>query len=66
VLYAGTRGYLDPIGLDAVGRFEAELLARLRGQHADLLDDIRTQKTLNDELEARLKGVLDAFAATFA
>ncbi len=66
VLYAGTRGYLDPIGLDAVGRFEAELLATLRGKHADLLDDIRTQKTLNDELEARLKGVLDAFAATFA
>ena len=66
VLYAGTRGYLDAIGLNDVGRFEAELLARLRGQHADLLDDIRTQKTLNDELEARLKGVLDAFAATFA
>jgi F-type H+-transporting ATPase subunit alpha len=66
VLYAGTRGYLDPIGLDAVGRFEAELLARLRGKHADLLDDIRTQKTLNDELEGRLKGALDAFAATFA
>jgi F-type H+-transporting ATPase subunit alpha len=66
VLYAGTRGYLDPIDLSAVGRFEAELLARLRGQHADLLDDIRTQKTLNDELEARLRGVLDAFAATFA
>jgi F-type H+-transporting ATPase subunit alpha len=66
VLYAGTRGYLDPIGLDAVGRFEAELLAQLRGKHADLLEDIRTQKTLNDELEARLKAVLDAFAANFA
>jgi F-type H+-transporting ATPase subunit alpha len=66
VLYAGTRGYLDPIGLDAVGRFEAELLARLRGKHADLLGDIRTQKTLNDELEGRLKDVLDGFAATFA
>src|SRR5471030_1877514 len=66
VLYAGTRGYLDPIALDAVGRFEADLLAHLRGKHADLLEDIRTQKTLNDELEARLKAVLDGFAATFA
>jgi F-type H+-transporting ATPase subunit alpha len=66
VLYAGTRGYLDPIALGDVGRFEAELLARLRGQNADLLDAIRTQKTLNDELEGRLKAVLDAFAATFA
>jgi F-type H+-transporting ATPase subunit alpha len=66
VLYAGTRGYLDPIALSAVGRFEAELLARLRGQHADLLEAIRTQKTLNDELEAKLRTVLDAFASSFA
>jgi len=66
VLYAGTRGYLDPIGVADVGRFEAELLARLRGQHADLLDAIRTQKTLSAELEGQLRAVLDAFAATFA
>ena len=66
VLYAGTRGYLDPIALADVGRFEAELLARLRGQNADLLEAIRTQKTLNDELEGKLKAVLDAFAANFA
>jgi F-type H+-transporting ATPase subunit alpha len=66
VLYAGTRGYLDPIALADVGRFEAELLSRLRNQHADLLEAIRTQKTLNEELEGRLKAVLDAFAAAFA
>jgi F-type H+-transporting ATPase subunit alpha len=65
VLFAGTRGYLDPISVADVGRFEAELLARLRGQHADLLEAIRTQKTLAD-LEPQLKDVLDAFAATFA
>jgi F-type H+-transporting ATPase subunit alpha len=66
VLYAGTRGYLDPIALADVGRFEAELLARLRNQHADLLEAIRTQKRLNEELEGRLKAVLDAFASAFA
>jgi F-type H+-transporting ATPase subunit alpha len=66
VLYAGTRGYLDPIAIADIGRFEADLLARLRGQNADLLDAIRTQKTLNDELEGQLRAVLDAFAATFA
>src|SRR5208282_5753458 len=43
VLYAGTRGYLDPIALNAVGRFEAELLSRLRTHHRDLLDAIRSQ-----------------------
>jgi len=66
VIYAGTRGYLDPIAVADVGRFEAELLSRIHGQHADLLEAIRTQKTLTDELEGKLKAVLDAFAAAFA
>jgi F-type H+-transporting ATPase subunit alpha len=66
VLYAGTRGYLDKVAVADVGRFESELLGRLRGPHADILEAIRTQKTLNDELEGQLKGVLDAFVASFA
>ena len=32
VLYAGTRGYLDPIPVADVGRFEDELLGRLHGR----------------------------------
>ncbi|MDQ2860677.1 MAG: F0F1 ATP synthase subunit alpha [Pseudomonadota bacterium] len=65
-LYAGTRGYLDAVPVAQVERFEAELLARLHGQNADLLEAIRTQKALTPELEGQLKAVLDAFAATFA
>ncbi|HUO11421.1 MAG TPA: F0F1 ATP synthase subunit alpha [Caulobacteraceae bacterium] len=66
VIYAGTRGYLDNVAVADIGRFEAELLSRLHSQHKDLLDAIRTQKTLSEELEAQLRSVLDAFAATFA
>ena len=66
VIYAGTRGYLDAVAVADVGRYESELLARLHGQHADLLEAIRTQKALSADLEAQLKAVLDAFAATFA
>jgi len=65
VIYAGTRGYLDPIAVADVGRYQKELLVRLHGDHADLLEAIRTQKTLSPELEADLRTVLDAFAATF-
>jgi F-type H+/Na+-transporting ATPase subunit alpha len=65
-LYAGTRGYLDGIATAQVERFETELLARLHSQHADLLNAIRTEKTLSGELEGQLKAALDAFAATFA
>jgi len=65
VLYAATRGYLDPIAVADVGRYESELLARLHGQDAAVLNAIRDQKALTSELEEQLKGVLDAFAQTF-
>jgi F-type H+-transporting ATPase subunit alpha len=65
VIYAGTRGYLDPVAVADVGRYQSELLNRLHGDHPDLLEKIRTQKTLSEELEAELRGVLDAFGKMF-
>ncbi len=66
VIYAGTRGYLDGIPANQVGRFEAEFRGRLRSQHASLLDGIRTSKALSSELEAELKSALESFTSSFA
>src|ERR1700722_5927279 len=66
VIYAGTRGYLDGVPVADVGRFESEFLGRLHSQHADLLEAIRTQKSLTEELEGQLKAALEAFTASFA
>ncbi|HEV2365504.1 MAG TPA: F0F1 ATP synthase subunit alpha [Caulobacteraceae bacterium] len=66
VLWAGTRGYLDPIAVADVGRFERELLARLHAQHADLLSRIRDGKAITPEIEAEMTAALDAFAKSFA
>jgi F-type H+/Na+-transporting ATPase subunit alpha len=66
VIYAGTRGYLDKIPTADVGRFEDELLSRLRSQHKPWLDAVRTGKNLTDELEAELKTILETFSAAFA
>ena len=65
VIYAGTRGYLDGIATNQVGRFETELLAHLHGKHQGLLDKIRVEKDLKN-VEDDLKSVLAAFAKTFA
>ncbi|MDZ4372948.1 MAG: F0F1 ATP synthase subunit alpha, partial [Phenylobacterium sp.] len=65
VIYAGTRGYLDKIPTNQVGRFERELLANLHAKHQGLLDEIRTKKDLGP-VEDRLKTALAAFADTFA
>ena len=65
VIYAGTRGYLDKVPTNQVGRFERELLSHLHGKHQGLLDKIRIEKDLKN-VEDDLKSVLAAFAETFA
>jgi F-type H+-transporting ATPase subunit alpha len=66
VIFAGTRGYLDPLPVTAVQKFEAQLLRHLRESHADILSDIATKKEITADTEKRLVGVLDAFAKNFA
>jgi F-type H+-transporting ATPase subunit alpha len=66
VIYAGTRGYLDRVPTAQIGRFEQDLLSRLRTQHQGLLSGIRDKKALSPELESELKSVLESFTTAFA
>jgi F-type H+-transporting ATPase subunit alpha len=66
VIYAGTRGYLDSVETRDVTRYEADLLAYLRNDQADLLAKIRDEKALTDDIESGIKAALDAFSKTFA
>ena len=65
-IYTGVKGYLDPLPINAVSRFESEFLRLMRSKHQDTLDAIRTGKQLTEEIEAKLKSVLDDFAKSFA
>ena len=66
VIFAGTRGYLDPIPVAAVGAFEQQLLRLLREEQAPLLRSIAVNKELTADTEKELVGVLDRFAKAFA
>jgi F-type H+-transporting ATPase subunit alpha len=66
VIFAGTRGYLDPLPVSAIGRFEQELLRTLRDKHGTLLETIRTHKELKPDSEKHLVEVIDKFAKAFA
>ncbi|MEL6474354.1 MAG: F0F1 ATP synthase subunit alpha [Pseudomonadota bacterium] len=66
VIYAGTRGYIDDVALEDVTRYEAELLAHLRGAKKDLLTKIREEAALTDDVEKGIKDTLDAFTKNFA
>ncbi|MGB3537952.1 MAG: F0F1 ATP synthase subunit alpha [Mesorhizobium sp.] len=66
VIFAGVNGYLDKLAINDVGRFEQGLLSHMRAAGKEILDQIRKEKALSDDLRAKLKAELDAFAKTFA
>ena len=66
VIYAGVNGYLDPIKVPDVPRFEEELLRFMRAEHPDILAAIRDQKEISKETGDKLKAAVDKFAKAFA
>ncbi len=66
VIFAGTRGYLDGLPVNAIQRFEREFLLFMHDSHQPLLDEIRTKKTLSEDAEKTLRAALDKFSKTFA
>src|SRR3982751_526849 len=66
VIYAGVNGYLDPIAVNRVRAFEDGLLTLVRAKNSDILEDVRKTSDLSSATEAKLKGVVEAYANTFA
>jgi len=64
-LYAGTRGYMDEVPLDAVRKFETELMEFMRNSKADVLKDIVEKQALDADLEGRLKAGIEEFKKGF-
>ncbi|MBO4312291.1 MAG: F0F1 ATP synthase subunit alpha [Desulfovibrionaceae bacterium] len=60
-MYAATRGFMDDVPETEIRMFERELLDFLHASKADILDDIRTRKTLDDDLKGRLNDAITAF-----
>ncbi|MEO0412308.1 MAG: F0F1 ATP synthase subunit alpha [Pseudomonadota bacterium] len=65
-IFSGVRGYLDKIAATDVTRFEQEFMTEMRSKHQDVLDAIRNEQKLTDDIEAKLKSILDGFVKTFA
>jgi len=66
VIYAGVNGYLDPIPVNRARAFEQGLLALLRNQKPEILDEIRVTGDLGEATAAKLKSAVEAYARTFA
>lgn len=61
VIWAASNGHVDDIPVEQVQRFEKELLRWVENANPQVLQNIREQKKLTDELEADLTQVLTDF-----
>ncbi|WP_272699039.1 F0F1 ATP synthase subunit alpha [Desulfovibrio sp. Fe33] len=66
VLYAGTRGFVDDVPLEAVVRFEAEFLDFMRNAKPAVLASIAEKEKIDDAVEADLKAAIEEFKKGFS
>jgi F-type H+-transporting ATPase subunit alpha len=66
VLYAGTGGYLDDVAVERIREFETGFLAYLKSDHPRVLETIRRDRKLADEVEAELRTAIEEFKQSFS
>jgi F-type H+-transporting ATPase subunit alpha len=64
-IFAGTKGYLDDLPVAQVLTFERDLLRHFRDEYPELVAELDREKKLGDELEKKLRGVIEGFKAHF-
>ena len=65
IIFAGVRGYLDTIKISDIRAFEQAMLDGLRAKAPDILNTIRTDKTLSKDTEQKLAAFLDGVVKMF-
>jgi F-type H+-transporting ATPase subunit alpha len=66
LIYAGVNGHLDSVPVAKILQWEADFLAHLRSDQADLLATIDKEGSLSKDLEARLKEAVVSFTKSFS
>jgi len=65
LIFAGVNGFLDSVPVAKILQWEADFLAHLKTNEADLMATIEKEGALSKELEARLRDVITSFTKSF-
>jgi F-type H+-transporting ATPase subunit alpha len=66
IIFAATKGYLDPIAIEDLRRYEEELYRYLETQAPRVLTGIVEKKILDDEIKGALEAALTEFGKQFS
>ncbi len=64
-IYAGVKGYLDKVPVKEVVAFEKEFIRKLKSQSPDILESIKKDKKISEEVEVKLKKAITDFLEIF-
>ncbi len=64
-IFAGVKGFLDSLPVNAVARFEETLLQHFHDEFPEVLEEIRTQKSLSDELTTKIAEIIEGRKSHF-
>ncbi len=65
ILFALTNGYLDDIEVKKLQRFEKEYLEFIHSTGADIMEDLKKTKDIDEKLEQKIKNALERFKKSF-
>jgi F-type H+/Na+-transporting ATPase subunit alpha len=65
IVYAATKGFLDPVPIEDLRRYEEDLYRFLETRHPQVLSGIADKKTLDDDLKGALESSLKEFNQQF-
>ena len=65
ILFAGARGFLDPIPVNMLADYEKELYAYIEQSAPAVFDGLKEKKEIDSELEELMKNTLTTFGETF-
>jgi F-type H+-transporting ATPase subunit alpha len=64
-IHAGTRGFLDDLPVEKVAEFERQLLKHYHDEFPEVLDQLKRDPRLTDELDEKLKQIVANFKTRF-
>ncbi|MDP7691214.1 MAG: F0F1 ATP synthase subunit alpha, partial [Vicinamibacterales bacterium] len=65
IVYAGTKGFLDPVPEEQAREYETELYQFVEGREPSLFTDLAARAKIDDDLNARIEAVLKEFTEQF-
>jgi F-type H+-transporting ATPase subunit alpha len=65
ILFAGTKGFLDPMPVDTLADYEQQLYSYIEQKDPSIYSDLKEKQVIDSPLEEKLKKTLTAFGETF-